>query len=142
MRRFARLSATERSLLPRLVVLVAITRLALWLVPFSLVRTLFKQQLVAVAFPPARLRLQVDRLAWAVEVASRPIPAASCLTQSLVLQFLLAQAGHVSSVQIGVAKDDSSGFQAHAWVECADRVLLDRPESVACYKVLATLEAL
>jgi hypothetical protein len=116
--------------------------LALWLVPFSLVRALFKQRLVAAAFQPTSLRLSVERLAWAVAVASRPIPAASCLTQSLTLQFLLARAGHPSALKIGVAKDNDRGFQAHAWVECANRVLLDRPEEVAAYRVLATFEAL
>ncbi len=139
--RFARLSATERSLLPRLVLLVAVTRLALWLVPFARIRSLFRQRPLAAAFHPNLVRLPIERLAWAVQVASRPVPSASCLTQSLVLQFLLTRSGQASSVQIGVAKNTDRGFQAHAWVECAGRVLLDRPSATACYTRLASFEA-
>lgn len=140
--RFARLSAAERSLLPRLVLLVAVTRLALWLVPFARVRGLFRQRALAAVFDPNLARLPIERLAWAVQVASRHVPAASCLTQSLVLQFLLARCGHASSVQIGIAKDGGRDFRAHAWVDCAGQVLLNRPEDVAGYTLLASFEAL
>jgi hypothetical protein len=139
--RFARLSTAERSLLPRLVLLVALTRVALWLLPFSWVRGLFRQRALATAFRPNLVRLPTERLAWAVQTASRPIPAASCLTQSLALQFLLGRSGRASSLRIGVAKSPERGFQAHAWVECAGRILLDRPEEIAGYTLLASFEA-
>jgi hypothetical protein len=52
------------------------------------------------------------------------VPAASCLTQALALQAILARQGHPSVVRIGVAKSDNEEFAAHAWVECGGYVVL------------------
>jgi hypothetical protein len=135
-RRFMRLSPSERSLLKRVVLLLTAIRIGLFLVPFSLLRRV----LLAAAIPRDIVHVPVERLVWAVRVASRPVPAATCLTQSLALQFLLACSGRPSTVRIGVIKDGGSGFQAHAWVECAGQTLLDRPEEVARYTPLASWE--
>ena len=140
-RRFARLSVRDWLLLTGVVLLLAVIRLALWLIPFSLLRRLLEQSLLAAAFPPNLLRMPVERLAWAVRVASRAVPAASCLVQSLALQFLLTRSGRPSAVRIGVSKSDGGRFEAHAWVDCAGQTLLDRPEDVARYTPLASWEA-
>jgi len=140
-RRFMRLSPSERSLLPRVALLLAAIRLALWLVPCARLRRFLGQPLLAAAFAPDLVRVPVERLVWAVQAASRPIPAASCLTQALALQFLLTRSGRPSSIRIGVTKHDGSGFHAHAWVDCAGQTLLDRPEDVACYTPLVSWEA-
>jgi hypothetical protein len=126
--------------LPRLVMLVLTIRMSLWVMPCTVLRRLLRQRKVTAAFPPELVRMPVARLAWAVQVASRPVPAATCLTQSLALQFLLARSGFPSSVRIGVAKNDQRNFQAHAWVVCGDQVLLDNPEEVACYTALVSWE--
>jgi len=84
--------------------------------------------------------MPVGRLVWAVRAASRRIPAASCLTQSLALHCLLARAGHRSEIRIGVAKNAEAGFQAHAWVEYAGQPLLSIPEEVERYVRLLTVE--
>ena len=138
--RLLRLSPAERRLLPRLVLLLAAIRLSLWLVPFSLVRRLLRQRWLAAAFPPGLVHAPAGRLAWAVHVASRPVPAATCLTQSLALQFLLTRSGRPSSLRIGVAKNAQSGFLAHAWVDHCGQTLPDRPEEVARYTPLTSWE--
>ncbi len=66
---------------------------------------------------------------------------ASCLTQSLALQCLLARSGRSSQVHIGVKKDAAAGFQSHAWVECEGRMLLSAPYEVAEYSRLLALGA-
>ena len=142
MSRFLRLVPSERALLLRVLLLLAAIRLVLWVAPLSLLRALLSQPLIAAAFPPPLVHVPVERLAWAVQAASRPIPAASCFTQSLALQFLLSRSGHASSIRIGVAKDPESGFQAHAWVDCGGQILLNRPEEVAGYKRLASLDSM
>jgi len=133
------LPAAERSLILRTVPLVAAIRMALWVVPLRRVRRLnsaFERLHFSV---PAEL--PVSRLEWAVRAASRRIPMASCLTQSLALQCLLARSGRPSEVHIGVKKDAEAGFQSHAWVVCEGRMLLSAPDEVAGFSRLLALEA-
>jgi hypothetical protein len=131
--KFLHLSATERSLLARLVLLLGAIRISLWVLPYGFVRRVLRKRGLASAFPQKLVHLPIERLGWAVQVASRPVPGASCLTQSFALQFLLTRAGHNSSICIGIIKNDRREFLAHAWVDCAGVVLLDRPEEVARY---------
>ena len=63
-------------------------------------------------------------LAWAVRNVSRVIPFASCLTQALSLQKLLAQDGYASTIRVGVKLDDKNEVDAHAWVVFDDQVLI------------------
>ncbi len=62
-------------------------------------------------------------------IASRYVPAATCLTQSLATKVLLSRQGHQASVRIGVARSEAGQFQAHAWVESNGRVVIGGPES-------------
>lgn len=59
-----------------------------------------------------------------IERLARLVPGASCLTQALALQWLLARAGHRCDLQIGVRRGGDGRFAAHAWVTCNDRVVL------------------
>jgi len=52
------------------------------------------------------------------------IPGASCLTQALALQRLLARAGRGADLRIGVAKDGASGLASHAWLEREGEILI------------------
>lgn len=135
---FIRLQHGERGLVVRTLLLVAAIRVALWIFPF--------RELQRVISSRGRLPLAVSRdvpvgrLVWAVRAASRRIPAASCLTQSLALHCLLSSAGHHSEVRIGVGKDMEAGFAAHAWVEYAGQPLLSGPEEMERYVLLLTVE--
>lgn len=120
--RLAALSADERWLLARAAVLVASVRIALWLFPFHWICQ-WARRSGAVSGPLETN--PVSRLAWAVQVAARRIPGASCLTQAMALQWLLVRTGRAASLQIGVAKDSRHGFESHAWVECEGQALLE-----------------
>lgn len=63
-------------------------------------------------------------LNWAITRAARFVPGASCLTQALSLQVLLARRGLGSRLCIGVRKGGQKSFEAHAWVERGGRVLI------------------
>lgn len=139
LRRFRRLAPEERALLPRLVPLVAVIRVALWIVDCAKVRRWLRAGWLAAAFPADLDRLTPERLAWAVRTACRAVPFATCLTQSLALQFLLARSGRHSSIRIGVARPEGR-FAAHAWVECAGQTLLDRPEHAARFAEILSWE--
>jgi len=67
-----------------------------------------------------------------VRVASRAVPYATCLTQALALQRVLARHGYPSLVQVGVCKIGGQFF-AHAWVEQEGQTLLGTSESLARY---------
>jgi hypothetical protein len=136
MHKFWQLSSAERGLLLSAGVLLAVYRVALWVLPWHR---------LAVSRPlPGRSRvsrLSVERLEWAVSTASRPIPRATCLTKALALHQLLARAGYPSSIHIGVAKAPGRGFEAHAWVEHEGVTLLSSASEVAHYSHLLALQA-
>jgi hypothetical protein len=134
--RLAALSAEERRLLARALGVVASIRLALWLLPFQWTCRQVRKPGAA----SGRLAtMPVSRFAWAVQTAARRVPAASCLTQALALQWLLVRAGRPASLRIGVAKDAARGLESHAWVECEGQVL---PENDAAASRFATILAL
>ena len=64
------------------------------------------------------------QLAKRIERLAQFVPGASCLTQALALQYLLARAGHACELRVGVRRDDAGRFLAHAWVSCNDRIVL------------------
>ncbi len=61
---------------------------------------------------------------WALSRGARLVPAATCLTQALSMQVLLGRAGYPSRLYIGVKKSVKGGFEAHAWVECGNCIVI------------------
>ena len=76
------------------------------------------------------------RTAWAAQaVGRRLLPEGPCLTQALVLQYLLLRRGDDSTeLHIGVTKSDEEGLQAHAWVERDGRVLIGGTDAPRKYE--------
>ncbi len=64
------------------------------------------------------------QIARRIERLARFVPGASCLTQALALQWLLARSGHGCELLVGVRRDAEGHFAAHAWVACNDRIVL------------------
>lgn len=140
----------EARLTLRLLPVVASVRWRLWRTPFARLqrqwRDLVQGELDRSAPLSARLdesdlTAKVWREAHAVRRAARLVPRGSCLTQAMALQLVLARRGEPCSVRIGVdrnlatknssatasaggADTASSRFEAHAWVEWQDRVIL------------------
>lgn len=94
-------------------------RIALSLAGYNAIRQRMPQ-----AQPSPDAHFYARQLARRIERLARIVPGASCLTQALALQWLLARAGHASTVTIGVRQDDAGAFRAHAWVTCNQRVVL------------------
>ena len=118
--RFFRLPPADRRLLVRSLLLLAATRVALWVLPFQTVRRL----LARTARPKPAARTPTERITWAIGVAQRVIPSATCLPQALVGEALLTRAGHRFELRIGVAKTPEGGLHAHAWIESDGRVVV------------------
>jgi len=135
LKRLASLTSGERRLLLRALFVVGVARAALCVLPVTSVRR------VAARTAPATAMMSVAQLVWAVQVVSGYLPRATCLTQALALQALLARAGHESRVEIGVAKAaGAKRFEAHAWVVCQDKVVIGGPD-VGTYTSLIVLES-
>lgn len=102
---------------------VTAIRFSLWLLPS---RLLLKRvaRLVDRASMTASPTPDVRRIGWAVRRASRFVPQATCLTQALSTQTILARRGYRSILRIGVAKTPEEGFAAHAWVEINGGILV------------------
>jgi hypothetical protein len=118
----------EFPILWRATTLVCAVRVALWIVPFARLR----QAVVSLAHPRVSFahsrsgrasRYSAEQLSWAVRAVSQYVPRATCLTQALVLHILLRREGLQSRIRIGVSKD-AGHFEAHAWVESQDQVVI------------------
>jgi hypothetical protein len=104
------------------VLVTAIVRLGLWLLPFRNVQQIVNS--LAYSANQPKPCPSIAQLANTVTAASRYVPAASCLTQALTMQILLGRCGHVSTLRIGVARSQDGKFQAHAWVELEGRIVI------------------
>ncbi|MCC6190076.1 MAG: lasso peptide biosynthesis B2 protein [Anaerolineales bacterium] len=114
------MGAAERRAVLQAWALVWSARLGLWLLPFARVQAWAARM-------PARSHAAapgVERLAWAITATSRCVPRATCLTQALAGQALLARYGHAAQLRLGVAKAERGGLEAHAWLICGHQILI------------------
>ena len=137
-RRLAALPMAERRRLLHAAIAVAALRFALWVLPFR-----WACSLVEARNPELRAfdEVPASRWAWAVRVAARRIPGASCLTQALALQWLLARAGQCARIHVGVAKQGARGFEAHAWLESRGEILIGDDEPLDRFAPILILPA-
>lgn len=118
--------SSERRLLLVGAVVVACVRVLLWLFPFSRLVWLVERTALrsARAAPVPLLDDTIVTISWAVTTAARYIPRATCLTQALAAQWLLAWFGHPTLLRIGVARVNGTSLRAHAWLESEGRVVV------------------
>ena len=128
-RSFLHLPLAQKRLLIRALFLVWMIRLGLLVLRFNRLRRL------ATSLPAAEIdpSFSLERLIWAVEIASQFVPGAKCLARAMAAQLLLSEHGHRAELRIGVAKSDNK-FQAHAWLEDEGKVLIGGP--AGCYTPL------
>jgi hypothetical protein len=79
---------------------------------------------------------------WAVDVASRYIPASkNCLNRALTAKVLLARQGLSTHLRIGVRRGPAGELLAHAWVEAADGILIGNMPGLSRYATLQPRES-
>ena len=64
------------------------------------------------------------RIAWGISAAARLVPFATCLTQALAGQYMLARSGKASQIRIGINRDAAPKLAAHAWLISGDHIVL------------------
>ena len=157
------LSRRDLRLSRQALALVIAVRCRLWRTPFAPLHAQWRDQVQqaldaalarglvreADAAPDRASIAEVWNCSHAVQRSARLVPAASCLTQAMALQMMLARRGHRCDVRIGVERRAASAeaaensshvasanplahgsdiadgqFRAHAWVEWRGRVLI------------------
>lgn len=136
---------TERALVLRALVIVVAVRVALSCLPSGrVIRATMRLQTMRIqrsgVDAAARAGWSPERVARAVRIASRRVPRATCLTQAVSTQLLLASAGRPSRIRLGVGRDDRGAFCAHAWLE-VDGVVVIGGEELERYVRLPDLAA-
>lgn len=119
--KFCRLPVSKQILLIQTVAILGAVRASLWLLPFKMLRRI-SVKLVRPHASGDGAQFSTEHKVWAVQVASRYVPRATCLAQALALHILLRRSGLQSRIRIGVAKETQ--FEAHAWVECQGKVVI------------------
>jgi len=71
-----------------------------------------------------------------VRGVARWVPGATCLTQALATQTLLARHGYPAGLRIGVMRDARGRLAAHAWLAWQGAVILGETESPGGYTEL------
>lgn len=122
--RFLAMTRAQQSLLAKAFLLVTSIRVALWVLRFRLLAPLLARFTSNPVGGGLADEATVERTVWAVTAIARYVPRATCLTQALATQVLLARQGEASELQIGVARDESLGVRAHAWLEHRGRIVI------------------
>lgn len=140
LRRFLHLRTNEQWFLIKVMLLLEVTKLAVRLLPFRVLRRLAEGAGKVPAGQRRAERFSAHDIGWAVETMSRNVPGEkTCLAQALAAQVLLVRRGHPAVIQIGVLRNDEGAFQAHAWVVSEDSVVVGGHE-LERYTTLAELE--
>ena len=138
--KFFRLSPTHRYLLVKSTFLLAVIRLGLFLLPLKRLLGLVgsvKHELTEVSSAD---NISSNQIAWSVELASRYVPFATCLTRALVVQMLFTRDGYPAHLCIGVAKSKEDRLEAHAWVESEGRIVTGGLKDISRFNLLPPIE--
>lgn len=137
LRKFLALDNSDRLFLVGCLATVAMVRLCLSFLSYRRMRA----WLPATPASGVATAGELKRVAWGVGNAARIVPGASCLTQALSGQLILARRGKPSQVRIGVARDDQGRFIAHAWLLSEDTIVLGgTEENVSRFAPLTDLD--
>jgi hypothetical protein len=132
--KFARASWAEKALFLFALVVVVGVRLGLTLLSYKRLQTIVPRACGGEA-PMAYAKT----IAVAVSRAARLIPKATCLTQAVSAQYMLACRGYISTIRIGVAQDGAT-ISAHAWLLSGSTVVLGGGEtSLLQYRIITDL---
>ena len=118
--RLLSLSGSEMLFLAHCLLVVVAVRLGLTLFSYNHVRRIVTR---LDASRPASIG-ELRRVAWGVAAAARVVPHASCLTQALSGQYILARQGNASKIRIGIERDTGTQLKAHAWLMSGNHIVL------------------
>ena len=140
-RKFLDLASTDRHLLVGTALLLGAIRLGLKLLPFQTVRRFVVRMPEPTGTCQETDSAYIDKVAWAVTVASRLIPGARCLERALAARVLLGWRGYPVCLRVGVAKNEKGQLLSHAWLEIEGRVAIGRLPDLSSFTPISLLSA-
>lgn len=128
-RRYARISRGRRGLLCEALAALAIARLGMAFVPFRRIAlwlgTPGAETPAAVTAEEIRV---AEEIGWAVAVLGRRVPwNGRCMAQALAAGGMLRRRGLEGTVSFGACKNQSAGFDAHAWLRLGSLIVTGAP---------------
>jgi hypothetical protein len=101
--------------------LLGAARAAVLLFPYRRIMAALGQRLGETAVLNDAKRAAIGKVAWGIRVVSSRTPwKSNCLAQALAGQVMLARRGVGSTLHLGVAREQSGGLEAHAWLTVAN----------------------
>jgi len=132
-------SGARRRLLCGALILLASSKALLALV--GLDRSVRWVGSLARACPPYRPVEAVEQIPWAVDAVAARLPGEfDCLDRAVAGNALLGASGYRGRIRLGVDKRDGA-FEAHAWVEWDDEVLIGDLDDLDRFRSLPASEA-
>lgn len=134
-----KVSKSERSLLVSAFVSLNLIRLGLFMLPFSKLLKLIE---IINNFLSKERKDKVDiaQILHAVHTSNYYVLGNSkCLAKALTTQTLMKVHGYSSELKIGVAKENGSSLQAHAWVEHRGKVIIGGLPNLATFTPLTSI---
>ncbi len=122
LRKLAALSWGQQLLLLEALLLVAIARIAILVLPFRWIAKWLGRHMQSSLQQPENL-LTMRNVQWAVKAMAHRVPwKAECLVQAMAARSMLQRRSMNGTLFLGVAKDSSSDeLKAHAWLKCGDQ---------------------
>ncbi len=116
---FLKLPLSDKKLIIETIILMVKVKFMLSFCSFPKIRKHYEQ-----AETSDKKDLSIFKLTWALNVVNHILPGITCLNGALTGYYLLLNHGYSGQVKIGVVKTSSSEFEAHAWLEYNEEVLL------------------
>ena len=138
--KFRLLSRSQRYELVSAMVLLPFVWLALRAFGLARISTWRQRQMTPISAVAALTQARATARAVNIAAAHSLFPV-TCLTRSLLLQWMLARRGIDCALRIGV-RLDVGHFRAHAWLEYEGMAVNDAPEVTAQFAVFPDLVAL
>jgi hypothetical protein len=122
LKNYLKLSWLDKKLIIKTLIIMTIIRIMLTLTPFTVTQQFIhrtKKKTLQTIIP-------VEKLIWSVKSVSQHLPTTTCLTDALTAQYLLKNNGYTGEIKIGVDKDAEGQFEAHAWLEYNNQIILGK----------------
>jgi hypothetical protein len=139
LRKFLRLSASDRRLLVEAALFHGMARFALIALPFRWVASILGQNMEETpgTVDPGHKEV-AERVSWAVNVAGRHAPwKSTCLTEAIAAKLALRRRRIPSTLYLGAGRDENQKICYHAWLRSGDNIVAGGPIDKS-YIVVAT----
>lgn len=108
--------------------------LTLKLVSFKSLQLLLRRLIQYLAWPRLQHIFTPQHIVRFVQVSARYMPGkAKCLAKALTTYLLMGCLGYSPQLRIGVLKDATGNFSAHAWIEHQGEVVIGQLNDLSSY---------